>query len=156
MKKWIRRSFRNRIFLTVLLVTLLPLLFCNVLMMQMQVVRSEISLAQEARAQLTALDGALDELCLSFEEMADELCESTAVRSVLRQKSADSRVLYQLLFRVTDELRSMPVLTSATGKDCAFTPRTPPFPPGRFIPTGVSSAPPPVPRIWSFAPAKAT
>ena len=105
MKKWIRRSFRNRIFLTVLLVTLLPLLFCNVLMMQMQVVRSEISLAQEARAQLTALDGALDELCLSFEEMADELCESTAVRSVLRQKSADSRVLYQLLFRVTDELR---------------------------------------------------
>ncbi len=105
MKTWIRRSFRNRIFLTVLLVTLLPLLFCNVLMMQMQVVRSEMSLAREARDQLAALDSALDKLCLSFDEMSDELCESTAVRSALRQNNADSRVLYQLLFRVTDELR---------------------------------------------------
>ncbi len=105
MKRWIRRSFRNQIFLTLLLVTLLPLLFSNVLMMQMQVVRSEVSLAREARSQLSALDKALDSLLLSFEEITGDLCESTAVRSVLRQKNADSRVLYQLLFRVTDDER---------------------------------------------------
>ena len=33
MRSWIRHSFKNRIFVTVLLVTLLPLLFCDVLVM---------------------------------------------------------------------------------------------------------------------------
>ena len=36
MRSWIRHSFKNRIFVTVLLVTLLPLLFCDVLVMQVQ------------------------------------------------------------------------------------------------------------------------
>ena len=40
MKNWIRRSFKNRIFVTVLLITLVPLLLSNVLMMQIQVQRS--------------------------------------------------------------------------------------------------------------------
>ena len=46
MRSWIRHSFKNRIFVTVLLVTLLPLLFCDVLVMQVQRARSESSLAK--------------------------------------------------------------------------------------------------------------
>ena len=53
MRSWLRHSFKNRIFVTVLLVTLLPLLFCDVLVMQVQRARSESSLAAQAQAQLT-------------------------------------------------------------------------------------------------------
>ena len=34
LKNWIRRSFRNRIFATILVVTLMPLLLCDVVMMR--------------------------------------------------------------------------------------------------------------------------
>ena len=34
MKDWIKSSFRNRIFVTVLLVTLLPMLLCDIFIMQ--------------------------------------------------------------------------------------------------------------------------
>ena len=40
MRAWLERSFRNRIFLTVLLVALVPLLLCDVLMTQMMIFRS--------------------------------------------------------------------------------------------------------------------
>ena len=44
MNTWIRRSFRNRIFVTVLIMALLPLIFCNILMMHFQIQRSESNL----------------------------------------------------------------------------------------------------------------
>lgn len=105
MKAWFRRSFKNRIFLTVLLVTLLPLLFCDVLMMQMQVIRSESSLARQAEVQLTQLKQTLDDTCDAYDTLSERLCGSTIVRSALRDGSGDSRTLYQLLFRETDALR---------------------------------------------------
>ncbi len=105
MKFWIRRSFRNRIFVTVLFMALLPLIFCNFLMMHFQIQRSEINLSNQAEEQLTQLTEALDSLFLSYEQMTDHLCHSTAVRSVLRDGNTSSRVLYQLLFRESDSLR---------------------------------------------------
>ena len=57
MRAWLERSFRNRIFLTVLLVALVPLLLCDVLMTQVMIFRSEHTLrtdAQEEMALLTA------------------------------------------------------------------------------------------------------
>lgn len=44
MRAWLERSFRNRIFLTVLLVALVPLLLCDVLMTQVMIFRSEHTL----------------------------------------------------------------------------------------------------------------
>ena len=105
MNTWIRRSFRNRIFVTVLIMALLPLIFCNILMMHFQIQRSESNLTIEAERQLTQLTQALDFLCLSYEQMTDELCHSTAVRCALRDSNPSSRVLYQLLFRESDSLR---------------------------------------------------
>lgn len=105
MRAWIRRSFKNRIFVTVLMVTLLPLLFCDVLMMQMQRVRSEISLEKQGKAQLENLDSSLDGLCLSYRQASEKLCGSTMVRNALRQENANSRVVYQLLLRETERLR---------------------------------------------------
>ena len=49
MKRWIERSFRSRIFLTVLLAALVPLLLCDLLMTRVMIVRSERLQAAEAR-----------------------------------------------------------------------------------------------------------
>ena len=52
LKNWIRRSFRNRVFATILMVTLVPLLLCDVVMMQVIVARAEHTQARQARAAL--------------------------------------------------------------------------------------------------------
>lgn len=106
MKLWFSRSFKNRIFITVLLVTLLPLLFCDVLMMQIQRIRNESSLAGQAGQQLTSLEEAPDNTYLSYRQIAGQLCNSTMVRSALRQGNGSSRIVYQYLSRETDQMRS--------------------------------------------------
>lgn len=105
MRAWIRRSFKNRIFITVLLVTLLPLLFCDVLMMQIQRTRSESSLAQQAQFQLKNLTETFEETCAAYRQVSDKLCNSTMIRNALRHDSSSSRVVYQLLFQETVHLR---------------------------------------------------
>lgn len=106
MMDWIRRSFRNRIFMTVLLVTLVPLLLCDVFMMQIVVGRSEKSLELQAQQEMErlsqSLDTALEEISCSIEE----LCDSTVVRSALRRDGEDSRLLYQLLYQKTSASRT--------------------------------------------------
>ena len=62
MKGWIRRSFGNRIFATVLIVTLLPLIVCNVELVQLLRIRSETGLQQEATQQLAQMEEALGDL----------------------------------------------------------------------------------------------
>ena len=66
MRAWLERSFRNRIFLTVLLVALVPLLLCDVLMTQMMIFRSEYTLRTDAQEEMalraTQLDALLTDL----------------------------------------------------------------------------------------------
>lgn len=102
---WIRSSFQNRIFVTVLLITLIPLLLCNVVMLQFQVRQSTIDQQAEAENQLQAFRETLTELCDSAAEVTGHLSQSTVVRSVLRRDTMDSRILYQVLFREAQELR---------------------------------------------------
>lgn len=105
MKSWIRRSFKNRIFITVLLITLLPLLFCDILMMQIQRIRNESSLAEQAEQQITALEAVFDSLCLSFCQTGSRLCDNTVIRNGLRQENENSLVVYQYLARETSQMR---------------------------------------------------
>lgn len=106
MRAWIRRSFKNRILCTVLLAALLPLLLCDVFMVRAMIVRNERSLAGQAQEELSKAGeryyGFLDEL----DGTAERLADSTAVRSALRRGGGDSRILYQVLYRNTQELRS--------------------------------------------------
>lgn len=102
---WIRRSFRNRLFITVLLITLVPLLLCGVFMMQIQLLRSEVSLKKQAEQELAQLRTSLDELYTTFDDTSQSLCENTMVHSALRRGNESSHVAYQLLFRLTDDLR---------------------------------------------------
>ena len=105
MMRWIRRSFQNRIFASVLLVTLIPLLLCNVLMLQIQVRRSDEAQQEEAREQLALFQTSLEELCATADEVTQNLSGSTVVRSTLRGSTEGSRILYQVLFRETQDLR---------------------------------------------------
>ena len=97
MKGWIRRSFGNRIFATVLIVTLLPLLVCNVELVQLLRIRSEIGLRQEAAQQLAQMEESLSDLHSTLCSVVKALADSTSVKSTLRQNDGSSRVMYQLL-----------------------------------------------------------
>ena len=106
MMKWIRHSFQHRIFASVLLITLIPLVLCNVLMLLIQVERSEAAQQEQALQQLGRFQASLDTLCATAETVAGELAQSTVVRSTLRSDTTDSRILYQVLFRQTEALRA--------------------------------------------------
>ena len=67
LKNWIRRSFRNRIFATILVVTLMPLLLCDVVMMRVIVARTEHTQAQQGQDTLHAL-------CARFDNAAALCC----------------------------------------------------------------------------------
>ena len=106
MREWIERSFRNRIFFTVLLVALVPLLLCDVLMTQVMIARSERALSVQAQEETAALGARFDELLDESVGAVRRIAESTVTRSALRRGRSDSRTLYQLLHRDTVALRA--------------------------------------------------
>ncbi len=97
MKNWIRQSFRNRVFASVLLITLVPIFVCNVLTMVIMVGRSNRALSQDGKAQVTACADSFRGICADIEEIADTLSTGTVVRSALRNHSSDSRAMFQRL-----------------------------------------------------------
>lgn len=105
MRRWIHRSFRNRVFVTMLLATLAVLLLCGGLMMRLQVERSEDSLAREAAQQLAGLEEAWGGFQDACRGTLEQMTGSTVVHSALRRGGGDSRTLYQVLFRTTEPLR---------------------------------------------------
>lgn len=107
MRAWIKRSFKNRIFITILLVALLPLFLCAVLMIQVQIKRNEVELIQRANLELDSLAGALTETLNGIDTITRELSTSTLVLSAMRRGGSDSRVLYQFLFHRTNEYRNL-------------------------------------------------
>ena len=80
MRKWLRGSFRNRMFAAMLLTALAPLLLGGALMLRLQVQRTESGLARQAELQLEDLESALDELCAALDADREELvCKLEAV-----------------------------------------------------------------------------
>ena len=106
LKNWIRRSFRNRVFATILVVTLVPLLLCDVVMMQVIVARAEHTQARQARAALDTLSQRFDEAAGQCGDTLEALATSTITRSVLRRTEPDSRLLYQFLYLSAAAVRS--------------------------------------------------
>ena len=106
LKNWIRRSFRNRVFATILVVTLVPLLLCDVVMMQVIVARAEHTQARQARGALDTLSQRFDEAAGQCGDTLEALATSTITRSVLRRTEPDSRLLYQFLYLTAAAVRS--------------------------------------------------
>lgn len=105
MRAWIGRSFRNRVFVTMLLGTLGVLLLCGGLLMRFQVVRSEDSLARQAAGQLAELARTLEDFRGECRRTLEQMAGSTVVHSALRRGDGESRTLYQVLYRSTRHLR---------------------------------------------------
>lgn len=105
MREWIKSSFRNRIFVTVLLVTLLPMLLCDVFVMQIAISSSEDMLRQQAMEELEQLEQKLNAMIEQADEITFELAGSTVVRSALRRGGSDSKLLYQVMYQQSAGLR---------------------------------------------------
>lgn len=118
MISWIKSSFRNRIFVTVLLVTLLPMLLCDVFVMQIAISGSENMLRQQATEELGRLEEKLKGMLEQADEVTEELAESTVVRSALRRGGSDSKLLYQFLYQMSAQLRDYAVAEVYDGEGC--------------------------------------
>ena len=105
MKNWIKSSFRNRIFVTVLLVTLLPMLLCDIFIMQIAMSRSRRQLREQALEELGGIESQFEEIYDEVDSVTAELAESIVVRSALRRGGSDSKLLYQVLYLATSGLR---------------------------------------------------
>lgn len=107
MRAWIRRSFKNRILCTVLLAALLPLLLCDVFMVRAMILRNERSLVAQAQEELSRAGERYYSFVDELDATATHLADSTAVKSALRRGGGGgSKILYQVLYRNTQELRS--------------------------------------------------
>ena len=87
---WIRKSFRNRIFASVMLITLLPILLSNILLLSYQVRQTGRDQSLSAEEMLTDSHDRLCELTGQMNRVAETLARSTVVHSVLRRGSGDS------------------------------------------------------------------
>ena len=87
LKNWIRRPFRNRMFATILVATLVPLLLCDVVMMQVIVSRAEHTQAQQGRDALDTLSARFTDAAALYGDTAEALAASTITRSALRRRS---------------------------------------------------------------------
>ena len=103
MRDWIRRSFKNRIFITVLLVTLVPMLLCDVFIMQISMRRSGDILHAQAQSELDTAAGIIDSALDTVDGVTAKLAGSSAIRSALH-RGRESDLLYQLMYRETENL----------------------------------------------------
>lgn len=106
MKNWIQKSFRNRVFASVLMITLLPILFCNVLLLMLLQFTGEQERGTQAQASLSSCVQTMEAIRQQMVAISDDLAESTVVRSALRQDSVTSRVLFQRLNTATAQIRN--------------------------------------------------
>ena len=96
MRDWIRRSFKNRIFITVLLVTLVPMLLCDVFIMQISMRRSGDMLYAQAQSELDTAAGIIDSALDTVDGVTAKLAGSSVIRSALH-RGRESDLLYQRL-----------------------------------------------------------
>ena len=93
-----RRSFTTRIFMTVLLVALVPLVLSFGVMLPLLLERSESAQAEGARAQLLQAEGALETVLSAFDSLSREMAGNAQVASALARGQAGERDIYQALF----------------------------------------------------------
>ena len=98
MKKWIRHSFKIRIFFTVLLVSLLPLIILDVIMLPLIIARSESQLAEQAQQQLNTVWADMQSVFQSFDEIALSLSNNVSVYRALTETNKPAGSLYPVLF----------------------------------------------------------
>lgn len=106
MKKSTFLSFRHRLNRAFLAVSLIPLLLCSALMLEIFRSRMESSARETAQHQLTSSLEALDALSQGFSRVTRTLSRDTMVCQALFDGEAEDAQVYDRLFSATESLRS--------------------------------------------------
>lgn len=100
------RSFRTRLFVGFLLASLLPLLLCSAMLLQIFRLQLDAQADSESEAQLTHVTAALDGLYDGFRQTSQALKASPYVAPSLAQGQSDSPMVYSELYSATEGSRS--------------------------------------------------
>ena len=93
MKKHGFRSFRRQLNTAFLAVSLIPLLLCSVLLVQIFRLRISADTQQAAQQQLSAASAALENVHIHLEQTAEALREDPlVVQALFREEAEDSKV----------------------------------------------------------------
>ena len=106
MKQLRFRSFRRQLNAAFLAVSLIPLLLCSVLLVQIFRLRMVSDAQQNAQQQLSAALEALDSVHTGFQSIVDTLDSDRLVTQALFDEQAEDTKVYEQLFQATELLRS--------------------------------------------------
>ena len=106
MKQLRFRSFRRQLNAAFLAVSLIPLLLCSVLLVQIFRLRMVSDAQQNAQQQLSAALEALDSVHTGFQSIVDTLDSDRLVTQALFDEQAEDTKVYEQLFQATEPLRS--------------------------------------------------
>ena len=99
-------SFRTRLFVGFLLASLLPLLLCSAMLLQIFRLRMDAQSEAESREQLDHVVSVLDSLYDGFRQTSMALKSSPYVAPALAQGQLDSSMVYSELYSATEGSRS--------------------------------------------------
>lgn len=105
MKNWIRRSFKNRIFVTIFVVTLLPLLLCDGILMHIIITRTEKNALETGQEALKLITGKFDDMLTGYETFLECFTTEHLVREALQSEDFDSKEVYEFLNQQTHGIR---------------------------------------------------
>ena len=105
MKQLHFRSFRQQLNAAFLAVSLIPLLLCSVLLVQIFQLRMVSDAQQTAQQQLTAALDALDSVHTGFQSVVDTLDSDRLVTQALFDEQAEDTKVYEQLYQATEALR---------------------------------------------------
>lgn len=106
MKPTLFQSFRGRLFLGMLISSLIPVLICFSMLLQIFRVRMTTDAERASSEQLSHISASFDSLSASFFDAAQQIREDSVIRSALLGGPEDSAQVYGRLYTITEGLRS--------------------------------------------------
>ena len=106
MKLFSFHSFRQRLNAAFLVVSLVPLLICSALLLQIFRLRLQNDAAETAQTQLDSISQSFDTLHAGFQEVLDSLQTNSLVTKALFDGAAEDSKVYTQLFSATESVRS--------------------------------------------------
>ena len=106
MKLFSFHSFRQRLNAAFLAVSLVPMLICSALLLQIFRLRLQTDASETAQTQLDSISQSFDALHEGFREVLDSLQTNSLVTKALFDGAAEDSEVYTQLFSATESVRS--------------------------------------------------
>ena len=106
MKLFSFHSFRQRLNAAFLAVSLVPMLICSALLLQIFRLRLQTDASETAQTQLDSISQSFDALHEGFQEVLDSLQTNSLVTKALFDGAAEDSEVYTQLFSATESVRS--------------------------------------------------